>query len=139
MARQYWLIKSEPDAFSWDQFVRDGRAVWDGVRNYVARNNLRAMKKGDRALFYHSNVGKEVVGIAEVVREYYPDPTAKGADWSVVDFVHVEALRRPVTLREIKQDPALADMPLVKQPRLSVQPCTAEQFRHVVNLSKKSP
>ncbi len=139
MARQYWLIKTEPYAFSWEQFVHDGRAVWDGVRNFGARNNLRAMKKGDRALFYHSNVGKEVVGIAEVVREHYPDPTASGADWSVVDFVPVEALRRPVTLREIKQDPALADMPLVKQARLSVQPCTAEQFRHVVSLSKKSP
>lgn len=139
MARQYWLIKTEPYVFSWEQFVRDGRAVWDGVRNFVARNNLRAMKRGDLALFYHSNEGKEVVGIAEVSREHYPDPTAKGADWSVVDFVPVEALPRPVTLREIKADPELADMPLVRQPRLSVQPCTAEQFRRVVALSKKRP
>jgi predicted RNA-binding protein with PUA-like domain len=137
MARQYWLIKTEPYKFSWEQFVRDGRAVWDGVRNFVARNNLRAMRQGDRALFYHSNEGKEVVGVAEVSREYYPDPTATSGDWSVVDFVPVEPLKRPVALAEIKADPALAEMPLVRQPRLSVQPCTPEQFRHVLALSKK--
>lgn len=139
MARQYWLIKTEPDVFSWDQFVRDGRAVWDGVRNFRARNNLRAMKVGDWALFYHSNVGKEIVGIAEVVREHYPDPTAKGADWSAVDFVPVEPLARPVTLQEIKADPELADMPLVRQPRLSVQPCSETYFRRIVAKSKSGP
>lgn len=113
--------------------------MWDGVRNFRARNNLRAMKVGDRALFYHSNVGKEVVGIAEVVREHYPDPTAKGGDWSVVDFVPVEPLARPVTLKEIKADPEFADMPLVRLPRLSVQPCTAEHFRRIVSRSKSRP
>ena len=139
MARQYWLIKTEPYVYSWDQFVQEGRAMWDGVRNFRARNNLRAMKVGDRALFYHSNVGKEVVGIAEVVREHYPDPTAQGGDWSVVDYVPVEPLARPVTLKEIKADPELADMPLVRLPRLSVQPCTAAHFRRIVNRSKSRP
>jgi predicted RNA-binding protein with PUA-like domain len=134
--RQYWLIKTEPYVFSWDQFVRDGRAVWDGVRNYRARANLRAMKSGDQALFYHSNEGKEIVGIAEVTREHYPDPTAQGADWSAVDFVPVKPLTRPVTLKEVKADPQFAEMPLVRLARLSVQPCSTEHFLRVLELSK---
>ncbi len=136
MARQYWLMKSEPFTYPWEKLVRDGRGTWDGVRNFTARNNLRAMKKGDLALFYHSNEGKEVVGVMEVVREHYQDPTAHGADWSVVDVVPVKALARPVTLKEIKPDPDFADMPLVTRARLSVQPCSAEHFRKVLSLGK---
>lgn len=136
MTRSYWLIKTEPYAFSWEKFVADGKATWDGVRNYTARNNLRAMKKGDYALFYHSNEGKEVVGVAEVAREFYPDVTAKFGDWSVVDFVPVKALTVPVTLSQVKAEPSLADMALVKRARLSVQPVLSSEFKKILSMGK---
>jgi predicted RNA-binding protein with PUA-like domain len=103
VARQYWLIKSEPSTYPYDKLVKDGRTVWDGVRNFTARNNLRAMKEGDLAFFYHSNVGKEIVGAAIVLREAYPDPTAKDEDWSVVDFGAAFPLKKPVTLETMKK------------------------------------
>lgn len=136
MARNYWLVKTEPDVFSWDKFVTDGKATWDGVRNFTARNNLRAMKKGDYALFYHSNIGKEVVGLAEVSREFYPDVTAKGADWSVVDFVPLKPFVVPVTLKQVKEEPSLAAMALVKRARLSVQPVLPTEFKKVLSMGK---
>ena len=129
---QYWLIKSEPDAWSWDQQVKSGRKgeAWTGVRNHTAKQNLERMKKGDLAFFYHSNVGKEIVGIAEVVRESYPDPTAKaGEPWVVVDVAAREPLKTPVTLEAIKKEPKLKDMALVKLSRLSVQPVTAAEWK----------
>jgi predicted RNA-binding protein with PUA-like domain len=116
----YWLVKSEPDAFSWDQQVANGTEAWTGVRNHMARNNLKAMRKGDRVFFYHSNVGKQIVGVVEVEREAYPDPTAASGDWVCVDMKAVRPLPKPVTLVAIKADPGLADIPLVRQPRLSV-------------------
>lgn len=118
----YWLVKSEPDAFSWDQQVANGVEPWTGVRNHMAKNNLKAMKAGDLAFFYHSNVGKEIVGIVEIVREAYPDPTAESGDWVCVDTRAVGPMPRPVTLAAIKADPALADLALVRQSRLSVMP-----------------
>ena len=128
---RYWMVKQEPTAYSWDQFVRDGRAAWTGVRNFQARNHLRAMKKGDPVLFYHSVVGKEVVGIAKVAREAYPDPTAEDGDWSCVDLVPGRALKQPKTLAEIKADRQLADLPLLKQSRLSVMELTKKQFERL--------
>ena len=119
---QFWLVKSEPDAFSWDQQVANGIEPWTGVRNHMAKNNLKAMKLGDRAMFYHSNVGKEIVGVVEVVREAYPDPTADTGDWVAVDMKAVAPMPRHVTLVEIKADPSLADLALVRQSRLSVMP-----------------
>ncbi len=133
----YWLIKSEPDAWSWDQQVAKGAKgeAWSGVRNHTAKLNLMKMKKGDRAFFYHSNIGKEIVGIAEVVREVYPDPTAKpGEPWVVVDVKAVAPLPRPVTLDAIKAEPRLKDMALVKQSRLSVQPVTAAEWSIVCRM-----
>src|SRR5580692_2750758 len=118
----YWLLKSEPDSFSWDNQVNNGVEPWTGVRNYMARNNLRAMRKGDRAFFYHSNVGKEVVGVVEVVREAYPDTTAEEGDWSAVDMKAVRPLPKPVTLAALKDDARFADFALVKTSRLSVMP-----------------
>ncbi len=134
MARQYWLIKSEPNTYPYQKLVSDGRATWDGVRNFQARNNLRAMKKGDLAFFYHSNIGKEVVGIATVTREAYPDPTAKGEDWSVVDFAPAFALKQPVTLETIKNDPAFAGLQLITHSRLSVVPVSEPHFQHILDL-----
>jgi predicted RNA-binding protein with PUA-like domain len=125
---RYWMVKQEPSAYSWDQFVRDGRAAWTGVRNFQARNHLREMKTGDQVLFYHSVVGKEVVGVAKVAKEAYADPTAKEGDWSSVDLVPVRPLKEPVTLTHIKATPSLADLPLLKQSRLSVMPLTKAQF-----------
>lgn len=136
MSRQYWLIKSEPYKYSWDHLVREKVGMWDGVRNYGARNNLRAMKKGDLALFYHSNEGKEVVGVAEVVKEHYPDPTATSGDWSVVDFRPVKKLTEPVTLAAAKQEPKLAEMALVTRARLSVQPVSGPEFRKILAMGK---
>jgi predicted RNA-binding protein with PUA-like domain len=133
----YWLIKSEPDAWSWDQQVKSGAKgeAWTGVRNHTAKLNLMKMKKGDRAFFYHSNEGKEIVGIAEVVRESYPDPTAEaGSPWVVVDVKAVMPLKTPVTLAAIKEDAKLKDMALVKQSRLSVQPVTAAEWKRVCEL-----
>ena len=130
----YWLIKSEPASWSWDQQVKSGAKgeAWTGVRNHTAKLNLMKMKKGDRAFFYHSNEGKEIVGIAEVVRESYPDPTAEaGSPWVVVDFKAVGPMPKPVTLAAIKAEPKLAEMAVVKQSRLSVQPVTAAEWKLV--------
>ena len=133
----YWLAKSEPSTYSWERLVREGRAMWDGVRNYQARNNLRAMKKGDRVLFYHSVEGQEIVGIAEVAREHYPDPTAKDDPrWSVVDLVPVRPLKRPVPLSAVKSDPFLKDIALVRQGRLSVMPLAKAEFDRILELGR---
>lgn len=139
MAKAHFLIKSEPSKYSFDQLVADGRAVWDGVRSFEARNNLRAMKKGDELLFYHSNEGKAVVGVARVSREAYPDPTAEGEDWSVVDVEPVRPLARAVTLDELRAHRVLAKMMMLKRPRLSVVPVTPEEFDAVLELAKKKP
>ena len=140
--RQYWLVKSEPDAFSWDQQVQNDVEPWTGVRSHQAKNNLVAMKKGDRCFFYHSNIGKEIVGIVEVVRVAYPDPSIAPDEkpgWMCVDMKALKPLKRPVTLAEIKADPALADMALVKFSRLSVAPVTPAQWDYVITLSKQKP
>ena len=134
MARRYWLVKQEPTKYSFDQLVKDKRTMWDGVRNYQARNNLPEMKVGDRVLFYHSVIGTAVVGIAEVAREAYPDPTTKDPGWVVVDLVPVKALKRRVTLEEIKADPSLHDIKLVRQGRLSVMPLEREAYDKIVSL-----
>jgi len=130
----YWLVKSEPGVWSWAQHAQKGADAWTGVRNFQARANLRAMKKGDKAFFYHSNEGKEIVGVTEVVKEAYPDPSAKDGDWSCVDLKAVAALKTPVSLEAIKADKALADMVLVKNSRLSVQPVTAKEWAHITKL-----
>ena len=131
----YWLIKSEPDKYPFEQLVKDKKTRWDGVRNFTARNNLRAMKVGELVLFYHSNEGKAVVGIAEVVREHYQDPTTEG-DFSAVDFAPVKALAEPVTLAKMRDLPALANMTVLKQGRLSVSPVTAAEFQAVLAAGK---
>jgi predicted RNA-binding protein with PUA-like domain len=133
---QYWLVKSEPTAYAWSALVADGRTAWTGVRNFTARLNLRAMRLGDRVFFYHSVIGKEIVGIAKVAATAYPDPTAKEGDWACVDLVPVKALPRPVTLEEIKTNPKLRDMKLLKQSRLSVMPLTAAEFVEIERLAK---
>lgn len=132
----YWLVKSEPDAWSWEQQVKRGAKgeVWSGVRNFQARSNLKAMKKGERAFFYHSNEGKEIVGIVEVIKEHYPDPTDETGKWLVVDFKAVEPLKMPVTLVAIKADPKLAGMVLARNARLSVQPVSAEEWKYICKL-----
>jgi len=132
----HWLVKQEPTAYSWDDFLRDGKTAWTGVRNFQARNHLRAMKAGDRVLFYHSVVGKAVVGIAEVLRTAYPDPTASEGDWSCVDLKPREPLKKPVTLEQIKAVPALSGIGLLKQSRLSVMPLSKPDFQTILNLSK---
>jgi predicted RNA-binding protein with PUA-like domain len=134
---KHWMVKQEPSAYPWEQFVRDGGTAWTGVRNFQARNNLRAMRRGDAVLYYHSVEGKCVVGVAEVAREAYPDPTAEEGDWSCVDLKPVEALRRPVGLDEIKAEPALAGIALLRQSRLSVMPLAKGEFDAVLRLSKK--
>ena len=136
-AAQYWMAKSEPSAYSWTQFVKDGRAAWTGVRNFQARNNLRAMRSGDMVLFYHSVVGKEVVGIAKVAATAYRDPTATEGDWDCVDLAPVKALKRPVTLDEIKAAPALKEIALLRQSRLSVMPMTRAEYEKIVRLSEQ--
>ncbi len=118
----FWLVKSEPEAFSWDQQVANGVEPWTGVRNHAAKNNLKAMQRGDRAFFYHSNTGKEIVGVVEVVRTAYPDPTAESGDWVAVDMRALTPFPHPVTLATIKAEPALAELALVRQSRLSVLP-----------------
>jgi predicted RNA-binding protein with PUA-like domain len=135
-ARGHWLVKSEPSAYSYDQLVADGRTAWTGVRNFEARNNLRAMKKGDLLLFYHSNEGKAVVGVAKVVREAYQDPTTKD-DWSAVDVEPVKALKRPVTLDEMRNDRTCSKMMLFRRTRLSVVPVTPAEFEAVLALASK--
>jgi predicted RNA-binding protein with PUA-like domain len=134
MARSYWLVKSEPDKYSWDRLVEDGSTYWDGVRNLQARNNLASMKKGDLVLYYHSNVGKQVVGVARVTRGAYPDPTTRDERWVVVDLAPVKPLARAVTLSEIKDDPSLAKIALVRQSRLSVMPIEEKAFRRILAL-----
>lgn len=133
----HWLVKSEPFKYSWEKFNKDGRTFWDGVRNFQARNNLRDMKEGDLVLFYHSNEGKEVVGIAKVVKEAYQDPTTDDKNWLVVDLAPVETLKRPVTLEEIKADERLKDIGLVKQGRLSVMSLKSEEFDRILELANK--
>jgi predicted RNA-binding protein with PUA-like domain len=132
---QYWLVKSEPFKYSWEQFVKDKGTTWDGVRSYEARNNLRAMAKGDQALFYHSNEGLEIVGIAKVVKTAYQDPTTDDDRWSVVDLKPVKALKKPVTLAQMKTDKRLKNMKLVRQGRLSVSPVTEDEFNAVMELA----
>jgi len=132
----YWLVKQEPADYSWATLVKDGRTAWTGVRNFQARNNLRAMKKGDSVFFYHSVTEKQIVGIARVAKEAYADPTATEGDWACVDLVPVEALKNPIGLETIKSDPTLRAMPLLKNSRLSVQPLTKAQFERVLELAK---
>ena len=129
---QYWLVKSEPHKYSWEKFNEDGRTFWDGVRNFQARNNLKAMKEGDFVLFYHSNEGKCVVGIAKVVKESYQDPTSEDANWVVVDLSPVQSFKKPVTLEDIKGDERLKDVGLVRQGRLSVMSLKPEEFDQIV-------
>ena len=136
MATQHWLVKSEPDVYSWDKFKAEKKAVWDGVRNFTARNNLRAMKKGDLVLFYHSNVGKEIVGIATVSREAFPDASAKEGDWSAVEITPKKALKVPVTLAQIKADKRFAGFALIKLSRLSVVPASPTEFAHILELAE---
>lgn len=130
----HWLVKSEPHKYSWEKFNEDGRTFWDGVRNYQARNNLREMKTGDLVLFYHSNEGKEVVGIAKVVKEAYQDPTTEDKNWVVVDLEPLETLKHPVTLEQVKADERLKDIGLVRQGRLSVMALKTEEFDRIIEL-----
>ncbi len=131
----YWLVKSEPFKYSWDQLVKDKQTFWDGVRNYAARNNLKAMKKGDEVLFYHSNEGLEIVGIAKVAKEHYPDPTADDETWVVVDLKPYRKLKKPVGLIQIKADQRLAEMALVKLGRLSVQPVSEKEWDIIMEMA----
>ncbi|MCX6891469.1 MAG: EVE domain-containing protein [Verrucomicrobiota bacterium] len=132
----YWLVKQEPEAYSWATFAQEGRTAWTGVRNFQARNNLRQMKKGDLVLFYHSVSEKQVVGLARVAREAYPDPTATEGDWSCVDLVPAKALNQPVGLDAIKADAKLKDLPLLKQSRLSVMPLAQPAFERLLELGR---
>ena len=134
MAKSYWLVKQEPTKYPFEQLVKDRKTTWDGVRNYQARNNLQAMKKGDRVLYYHSNVGQEVVGLCEVTKAAFPDPTTDDARWVAVELTAVKPLKKPVTLEFIKNDPQLRDIPLVKQSRLSVMPLDAKAFARIEKL-----
>jgi len=127
-----WLVKQEPESYSWDDFMRDGRTDWTGVRNFQARNNLRQMKPGDRVLFYHSGTGKCVVGIAEVVKAAYPDPTASDPQWVAVDLKPIKALKKPVPLASIRYHADLSDLPLIRQSQLSVMALTKEEFETIV-------
>lgn len=131
----YWLIKSEPFKYSWEQFEKDGQTFWDGVRNYAARNHLKAMKKGDLVFFYHSNEGTEIVGIAKVAKEAYQDPTTDDEAWVVVDFKPYKKLKKPVTLAQVKAEKQLADMALVRLGRLSVQPVTDKEWEIVMKMA----
>ena len=130
----YWLVKSEPVKYAWEKFVKDKKTFWDGVRNYQARNNLQAMKAGDLVLFYHSNEGMCVVGIAQVLTEAYPDPTIDDPRWVAVDLAPVEALKHPVTLEQIKADERLANIALIRQSRLSVMPLTNTEFDRILEM-----
>jgi predicted RNA-binding protein with PUA-like domain len=135
--KSFWLVKQEPSSYSWSDLVEEGQTSWTGVRNYTARNNLRKMRKGDEVLFYHSGEEKAVVGIAKVLRTAYRDSTAKEGDWSTIDLAPIKPLRRPVTLREIKGNPRLKGIPLVRQSRLSVMPLAEPAFREIVNMSAR--
>jgi predicted RNA-binding protein with PUA-like domain len=134
--KRFWLVKSEPSSYSWVNFTTDGGTSWTGVRNYAARNNLRGMEKGDEVLFYHSGEEKAVVGIARVTRTAYADKTASEGDWSTVDLSPIKSLRQPVTLRQIKEDPRLKNIQLVRRSRLSVVPLAAPEFRAIVRMEK---
>jgi predicted RNA-binding protein with PUA-like domain len=136
MAKNHWLVKSEPNKYSFAQLVADKRTMWEGVRNYEARGSLRAMKEGDLILFYHSNEGKSVVGVARVAREAYPDPTSPDEDWSAIDIEAIAPLKTPVDLEVIRSDPALAEIQLLKRSRLSVVPVSKEHFDLVLALGK---
>lgn len=129
----YWMVKQEPETYSWDDFVKDGRTDWSGVRNYQARNNLREMKTGDRVLFYHSGKDKAVVGMAEVVKSAYPDPTADDGQWVAVDLKPVKPLKNPVLLAAIRYDKRLAELPLIRQSQLSVMALTKDEFDIIVS------
>lgn len=131
----YWLIKSEPTKYSWDQFVKDGQTFWDGVRNYAARNNLRAMKKGDEVFFYHSNEGLEIVGIARVSKEFYQDPTTSEETWIAVDFKPFKKLKKPVSMKNIKLEPRLVNMDLLRLGRLSVQSVKPEEWKVILEMA----
>lgn len=135
--KQFWLVKSEPVKYSWEKFVKDGETVWDGVRNYQARNNLKAMKKDDEVLFYHSNEGLAVVGIAKVSQEAYQDPGTDDERWVVVNLKPARALKTPVTLEEMKKDKKLQNMMLLRQGRLSVSPVTEDEFLTIVDRGSK--
>jgi predicted RNA-binding protein with PUA-like domain len=132
----YFLVKSEPFKYSWDKFNIDGRTFWDGVRNYQARNTMKEMKEGDLVLFYHSNEGKEVVGVAKVVKEFYQDPTTSDVNWVVVDLAPVEALKNPVSLAQIKAEESLKDISLIKQMRLSVMQLKNTEFDKILEMSE---
>lgn len=132
----YWLVKSEPYKYSWENLIADGRTFWDGVRNFQARNYLKSMKIGDKVLFYHSNEGLCIVGVAKVVKEHYPDPTDTENKWVAVDLEPDFTLNTPVTLKQIKEDPLLANIPLLKQARLSVMPVKKEEFERILELGK---
>ncbi|HNP94797.1 MAG TPA: EVE domain-containing protein [Cyclobacteriaceae bacterium] len=131
----YWLMKTEPGTYSWDDLVKDKKTIWDGVRNFQARSNIKAMKKGDTIFIYHSGEGKEIVGLAKVSKEHFPDP--KDKDWSVVEISADKKLKRPVTLAEVKATKKLSDMVLVRSSRLSVQPVKKEEFDLVIQMSQK--
>jgi predicted RNA-binding protein with PUA-like domain len=132
----YWLVKSEPETYSWSQFVKDGKTAWTGVRNFAARLHLRAMKSGDRVFFYHSGEEKSVIGLARVIKEFYPEAAGDEGDWSCVDLAAEKVLARPVTLAEIKADKILKEMVMAKQSRLSVSPVTAAQFERLLKLAE---
>lgn len=131
----YWLVKQEPESYSWSDFVKDGRTAWTGVRNFAARLNLRAMKKGDLVFYYHSNTGKEIVGLARVAKEAYPDPSATEGDWSCIDLTPEKPLKNPISLDVMKKDKILKEMKLVKVSRLSVSPVSKEQYDRIIQLS----
>ena len=131
----YWLVKSEPSVYGWDEFVKDKQTFWSGVRNYAARINLKAMKKDDEVLFYHSNEGMEIVGIAKITKEFYQDPTTEDANWVAVDLKPVKKLKKPVTLSQIKTDKRLQEMALVRLGRLSVQPVTEKEWKIIMELA----
>lgn len=132
----YWMVKQEPDSYSWDDFVKDGKTDWTGVRNYQARNNLRDMKAGDKVLFYHSNVGKEVVGIAKVTKAAFPDPTADDDKWVAVELSPVKPLKKPVGLAQMKENLALNDLKLIRQSQLSVMPVTKDEFEEILSMAR---
>lgn len=132
----YWMVKQEPDSYSWDDFVKDGKTDWTGVRNYQARNNLRDMKLGDKVLFYHSNIGKEVVGIAKVTKAAFPDPTADDEKWVAVELSPVKPLKKPVGLGQMKENLALSELKLIRQSQLSVMPVTKGEFEEILSMAR---
>ena len=136
MAQSYWLVKSEPSTYSWETLQRDKHARWDGVRNFEARNNLRAMKKGDLVFYYHSGEGKAIVGVAKVTKENYPDPTATEGDWSAIDLAPLKSLASPVTLAALKADKALANLAVVRKPRISVVGIQPAEFAHILEMAQ---